>query len=349
MYLLMPMSFALLQRYPRMKRYSTWASLPLISAALIGASFAQTVTQLVGFQGVLYAIGGNLIFTPTVTYLDEWFVRRKGLAIGIMWAGDGVGGVVMPLLLQTLLTRFGYRNTLRGLACAMVVVMAPLLAFLRPRLPISKTTASRPVDVSFLRNRAFWILQAFNIVRGTGYFLPSNYLPAYAHSIGISSNLGSLMLVLVNVASVAGCVVVGALVDRIDITSILLGIGMGSGIAIFAVWGVSGSLASLSIFALLYGATASTYSTAWSGIIKEVQPGSASADGNVVLGFLAAGRGIGAIASGPLSEAFIAHVKPSPQSDLVGYTGRFGPLIILSGSTALAGGLSWFVRKAKLM
>jgi MFS family permease len=85
MYLLMPVYFSVLQRWPRMKRYSVWASLPLIAGSLIGASFAQSVEHLIACQGVLYALGGNMLFAPTVTYLDEWFVRRKGLAIGIMW------------------------------------------------------------------------------------------------------------------------------------------------------------------------------------------------------------------------------------------------------------------------
>ena len=85
MYLLMPVYFSVLQRWPKLKEYSTWASLPVLAGGLIGASFAQTVPHLIGCQGVLFALGGNLLFAPTVTYLDEWFVRRKGLAIGIMW------------------------------------------------------------------------------------------------------------------------------------------------------------------------------------------------------------------------------------------------------------------------
>lgn len=85
MYLSGPVYFSGLQRWPRLKRYSTWASLPVIAGSLIGASFAKTVSHLIACQGVLFALGGNLLFSPTVTYLDEWFVRRKGLAIGIMW------------------------------------------------------------------------------------------------------------------------------------------------------------------------------------------------------------------------------------------------------------------------
>jgi MFS family permease len=85
MYLLMPVYFSVLQRWPRLKRYSCWASLPLLAASLIGASFANTVKHLLVCQGILFAIAGNMLFAPTVTYLDEWFIRRKGLAIGIMW------------------------------------------------------------------------------------------------------------------------------------------------------------------------------------------------------------------------------------------------------------------------
>ena len=85
MYLLMPAYFLVLQRWPVLKAWSTWASVPIVALALIGASFAQKVSHLIGCQGVLFAIGGNMMFTPTITYLDEWFVRRKGLAIGIMW------------------------------------------------------------------------------------------------------------------------------------------------------------------------------------------------------------------------------------------------------------------------
>lgn len=108
-YMTMPVYFLAFQRHPRWRRWSCLASLPMFAASLIGASFANTVPQLIATQGVLYALAGNALVTPTLTYLDEWFVRRKGLAIGIMWAGDGTGGVIMPLLFQAMLERIGFR------------------------------------------------------------------------------------------------------------------------------------------------------------------------------------------------------------------------------------------------
>ncbi|KAK5120507.1 hypothetical protein LTR85_006162 [Meristemomyces frigidus] len=342
MYLLMPIYFYALQRWPVLKKYSTWASLPVVAGALIGASFAQTVPQLIACQGVLYAIGGNMLVTPTITYLDEWFVRRKGLAIGIMWAGDGAGGVIMAIVLQALLSRYGFRVALRCIACAFVILMAPLLLFVKPRLPIPMASAVRPIDTSFLRSPVFWVLQAFNIIQGTGYFLPTNYLPTYAESIGLSSKFGSLTLVMVNLAAVLGCIVTGALVDRVDVTAVMLGISVGAAAAILAVWGVSTSIAPLCAFSLLYGLTAGSYSTTWAGMIKDVQRHVANVDANVIFGFLAAGRGIGAVASGPLSDALIA----SSGQSMHGYGGEYGSLVIFAGCTTLAGGCGWFVRRA---
>ncbi|KAK5168102.1 uncharacterized protein LTR77_006670 [Saxophila tyrrhenica] len=349
MYLLMPIYFSALQRWPRLKRISTWASLPIVAGSLVGASFAQTVGQLIATQGVLFAIGGNLLFAPTVTYLDEWFLRRKGLAIGIMWAGDGAGGVVMPLVLQELLARYGFRTTLRAVAVAMVVLMAPLLAFVKPRLPIPAASAQRRIDVSFLRSPLFWVLQTFNVVQGTGYFLPSNYLPTYAQSLGLSSRLGSLTLVLVNLAAMLGCILVGALVDRMEITKVLVGISIAATTSILLVWGFSNSFAVLSIFALLYGASAGAYSTAWTGMIKDIRRGSMTADANVIFGFLAAGRGLGATVSGPLSEALIAGGTALHDDDRFAYGSEYGTLIIFSGCTALVGGFSWVVRRLGLI
>lgn len=115
MYLTMPVYFAVFQRWSRLRRISSAVSVPLVAVSLVGASFAQTVPQLVATQGVLYALAGNAIVTPTVAYVDEWFVRRKGAAFGIMIAGDGVGGVIMPLILQPLLERCGFRWVSRAL------------------------------------------------------------------------------------------------------------------------------------------------------------------------------------------------------------------------------------------
>ena len=57
---------------------------------------------------------------PAVLFLDEWFVRRKGLAFGIMWAGTGASGVAIPFITRWLLDDYGHRTALQVWAVATV-------------------------------------------------------------------------------------------------------------------------------------------------------------------------------------------------------------------------------------
>ena len=96
MYLGSPFSFALLQRFPHQRRFCAVAGLITMTVALVTSSFASRVWHLIITQGVLYAIGGSLLYTPTIIFLDEWFIARKGLAFGVMWAGTGNGPSFRP-------------------------------------------------------------------------------------------------------------------------------------------------------------------------------------------------------------------------------------------------------------
>lgn len=89
MYLFAPVSLYILEAWPSFRRRSSVLGLILVVITLIASSFSTAVWHLILTQGVLYAIGGSLLYSPTCFYLDEWFIKKKGLAFGIMWAGVG--------------------------------------------------------------------------------------------------------------------------------------------------------------------------------------------------------------------------------------------------------------------
>lgn len=95
--------------------------------SLLAASYATSVAHLILTQGVLYGIGGSLLYNPFLFYLDEWFIRRKGMAYGIFFSGTGLFGAFIPAILQWGLDNYGFRLTLR--IWALVVVRFRLLAF----------------------------------------------------------------------------------------------------------------------------------------------------------------------------------------------------------------------------
>ena len=186
LYMVAPFTFGSLIRWPHHKRKAMVAGLLIMCLSLGLSSLCTTVPQLIVTQGILYGIGGAVTYSPVVTFLDEWFVKRKGLAFGIMWAGTGLGGILIPLLLQFLLNNYGFRTALRIWTIVLFVVGLPLTFFLKPRLPVPATTRSR-ITFTFLTNRSFWILQFGNIMQGLGFFVPSIYLPTYTKALGTAA------------------------------------------------------------------------------------------------------------------------------------------------------------------
>ncbi|KAL6872158.1 MFS general substrate transporter [Trichoderma novae-zelandiae] len=355
MYLDIPVIMAFQRMYPKPTRYAPVVGLLFLCLALAASSFSQNVTHLILTQGVLYAIGGSICYCPCMLYMDEWFVKRKGFAYGVMWSGTGLGGFIIPLLLEFFLNKYGFRTTLRIWALAMFVLSAPLVWFIKPRLPASATAHFRPFNLKFLANRYFGLYQLTNIVQGVGYFLPGIYLPTYARvTLGAGDFTSALTLLVLNVGSVVGCVVMGSLTDRLHVTTCIGISTVGTAIGTFFLWGLGTNLASLYVFCVTYGLFAGCYTSTWPGIMKHLMSiggGSREESGRpssydplMVVGLLSAGRGIGNVVSGPLSEALL---KGMPWQGQVagGYGSGYGTMIAFTGATAVVGGGSFMFRR----
>ncbi|KAG7006412.1 hypothetical protein G7Y79_00015g040020 [Physcia stellaris] len=294
MYLGAPFTFAALQTWPKYRRYYAGIGLGIIAIALVASSFSTRVWHLILTQGVLYAIGGTLLYTPTVVFLDEWFIRKKGFAYGVMWAGTGVSGVCVPLIMNWGLGTYGHSTMLRIWAITVVILSAPLLYYVKPRIPLSMSSRPRRLDMNFLRTSTFWTLQVGNIMESLGFFIPNVWLPTYARSIGLSSIAASLPL--------------------------------------------------LCIFSLVYGLFAGGFTSTWTGVIREVQKRERGAEAGLVFGLLSAGRGVGSVLSGPLSEALLKD-KPWAGKAGLGYGTGYGGLIVFTGISAILGGFGWIGRR----
>ena len=82
MYFLAPFVLGICRRFPHRRRLCTFLGLTFLPLTLVASSYAQKVWQLIVTQGILYAVGGCMLYLPTFQYLDEWFVKRKGFALG---------------------------------------------------------------------------------------------------------------------------------------------------------------------------------------------------------------------------------------------------------------------------
>ena len=309
-------------------------------AALLSSSWARSVPQLVATQGLLYAIGCSLVYTPTICYLDQWFVERKGFAFGMMYAGTGVGGVVLPFAFNAALSTFSFRTVLRAYGIFLFVALLPLQHYIRPRLPLQ---LSRATDLAFLRSPLIGLFQLGNIIQSLGFFLPPLFLPTSTTDLGYSTTMATLTVVLFNVASVVGCVILGAMIDKYDVTICIALSALGPALSVWVLWGTATNLGIIFTFCIAYGLFAGSFSATWPGIMRKVQGTWPNASGTMVFAFLAAGRGLGNVISGPVSS-YLVNGKGSKTPMTGGYYGPYMPMVIFTGASALVGGLAAFSR-----
>lgn len=77
---------------------------------LIGASFANAPWQLYLSEGVLFGLGGCLLYNPSVYLPAQWFKKNRALATGIVYAPVYTVSVEFKVFHQ-----MTYASTLSGL------------------------------------------------------------------------------------------------------------------------------------------------------------------------------------------------------------------------------------------
>lgn len=353
LYLGSPFIGMLCKMYPRQARWLTLVGLTIASLGLAMSAFCTSVPQLIVTQGVVFGLGGCISYCPTTMYIDEWFVRRKGLAYGVVWSAAGFGGAVFPLVLEGLLQRVGFARTTQVCAAIIFAVAAPLSFFIKPRLPHSSSVRRKPVDQKFATSKVFLLYQLVNVVEASGYFLPSIYLPTYARStLGVSNFPAALTAILVNISATVGLVLMGHFSDKLHVVTCMLMSAVGVGVSVLAIWGLASNLATLYVFCIFYGLFAGSWPAIWPGIMREMarrEGGETGGAANaMVLTHLCFGKGIGNVVSGPLSDALIKG-RPWKGHATGGYGSGFGALIVYTGVTGLLSGANYLLKRMNLL
>ncbi|KAI1076715.1 MFS monocarboxylate transporter [Whalleya microplaca] len=348
LYLSSPIAFIIFQRYQHYRRIALIIGAITTCLALLASAFAYKIWHLLLTQGVLYGLGASVVNTITIQYLNEWFIERKGLAFGIQESGAGMGGIIIPVLMTWGLNKYGHQTMLIAWFIAVAVLSVPAIYFLRPRIQSHGINNSDLGTLSFVATPIFSILQAGNIFQALGNFLPGIHLPSFAERFGASSLDAAGMLSLYNAATVIGAICTGYLVDKYHVSVSLLFLSLGAAAAVFFAWGFAGNFGALCAFAFLYGMFAGGWSSTWVGISLEIQKRSPHADLGVVWGFAAASRGIGSIASGPISEKLILVGDDGMVGWPRSYGTSYGILILFAGAMLSLGAIGSTTRVREL-
>ncbi|GAA5941438.1 uncharacterized protein JCM15063_006102 [Sporobolomyces koalae] len=312
------------RRYPEYVKPALLSSAILFSMSMLASSWATKIEHLILLQGVICGASGAVLYSPIVMHLNSWFVERRGLASGIVFAGTGIGGACFPFLLSYLLDNFGFSGMCRAWAAIAGVASVGSVLVLQPRQPPIRPKGKREkwflLDLRIIRSPAFWIMATSIFLSSLAYFPVSIFLATFTASVLRSDSLllPSVVVSVFNASAFVGSTVIGAAGDRsVDLTIIALGIAG----ALYALcgWGLSDSLVGVTIFAVLYGFGSRI--TSYFGPGAKLIAGSNPHASTTILCFFSIVRGSASLAGPFISSAlYQEHLKDSGS----GRWGRYG-------------------------
>ena len=87
----------------------------------------------------------------------------------------------MPLVLPSLIDKYGSGKTLRFFAIIVSAMLLLFLPFVRGRLPEASVAGParwRSGNLLWLKDRNFWAINVANIIQALAYFVPILWLPS---------------------------------------------------------------------------------------------------------------------------------------------------------------------------
>ncbi|MBI2305638.1 MAG: MFS transporter [Chloroflexi bacterium] len=129
-----PLTGALLDRFGPRVVLSLGAAFLAVGVASL--SLMQEQWHFLILYGVVVGIGVNLVGSiPHSIVLAGWFVRQRGLALGMGLAGAGVGMLLVTPAAQYIITAANWRVAYLIIASVIFVVVVPVTALFQRRRP----------------------------------------------------------------------------------------------------------------------------------------------------------------------------------------------------------------------
>ena len=256
-----------------------------------------------------------------------WYDKRRGLAMGVIMAGTGAGGMIWPPILRALISKVGFRNTLRISGCVAGILV--FIAGFSLKWEPSFGAAVRVETQGWSKKRASWlrvpvvdwkvaktkkfVAQALgNFLQAAGYSTPLFLYAAFAQSRGYKVDTAANFITISNASNFISRVIIGWAADKFGRLNALFVTTFLSAIAVLSFWLPSTFCnhancnseadALFIIFTILYGAFASAYISLFPASLIELFGVQHFTSVNGALSFT---RGIGALLGTPLTGLLI--------------------------------------------
>jgi OFA family oxalate/formate antiporter-like MFS transporter len=213
----------------------------------LGLSFSSQVNTLWHIYityGFLIGPGMSTVYSPLLTTTSRWFKNRRGLALGIVTSGIGVGTLIIPLLASYLISTHGWKLSYLIIGPIIGGIIITAAFFLKKDLSqrgkasegkmlserLDRGTSGREeikrdeiisdaIGLSIgeaAGSKVFWLLSLMNLMVGfTQMMILAHVVPYVQEGPKLSPIIAAALLSAISAASIAGRLIMGAALDHI--------------------------------------------------------------------------------------------------------------------------------------
>lgn len=197
----------------------------LLTSGLWLSSQVTSLWQFYLFFGLVCALGFSFMgMVPHVVLISEWFSSNRASALGLVFAGTGVGLLVLAPLIEWLISNWGWERALQSLAVMVAVMLAPLVLGFYRRGPYRGKPSKQNGTQSenqwttrlALESLQFWLLFFARVVAAGGTTVIVTHQVAHVVDIGYSRLYAATVFGLMGVTSTFGRVIFGYIADLVS-------------------------------------------------------------------------------------------------------------------------------------
>lgn len=255
------------------------ASMGSLIIGLILSLFMTQTWQLLLLWGIIIGLGSSLFLTVLSPYIaNTWFVKRRGLAVGILTASTATGQLILLPVLASVIETYNWKVAIMIITALGFIMLIFIFIFMKnsPKdIGISPYGGDKNASImegeekrknpfrlaiepllQAIKVKEFWMLAGSFFICGLSTSgLIGTHFVSYCVGFGFAAVTAASLLSLMGIFDLIGTTLSGFLSDRIDNRWLLFWYYLLRGISLMLlpVALYNGSFLMLAIFAVFYG------------------------------------------------------------------------------------------------
>ncbi len=194
-----------------------------VLVSMIGLAWASSFLWVSLFMFISGA-GSALVFTPLMSVMISWFPNKKGMALGIILSGAGIGMLLSGILIPIIIKEFSVLSwravwIFFGIVSLIVLVIATITL----KNPVEeKNLRAKDEKVNWMKNKELTKIAVLYFLLGIAYLIPNLYQSSYMLNQGFDNKMVGIVYAVAGVFSIAGGPLWGSISDKMGTQKTLL-------------------------------------------------------------------------------------------------------------------------------